>query len=224
MCANRRPTERQHVMPDATRAIGPVIAHEAVLHLTAEYVVIEAALAPRPRTFFRMSRSILSPATSFFNRPISACSGFITPLPRNACCGSLVSPRTFDSNWTIDFVMKRPYAVFQYRLVYPPALNWTRLSRLAEDVIEPIRHAKGGSGSLCRRIKVRRHPGSNTDGSEPDIQDVSAIARQRVTTRGVRDSDMMGPRELCSVVRLGNKALNSQCAPKERFPQHYPER
>ena len=35
-------------MPDATSAIGPVAANEAVMHLTAKDFIIEAALAARP--------------------------------------------------------------------------------------------------------------------------------------------------------------------------------
>lgn len=41
-----------------------------------------------------MSRSIRSLATSFFSRSISPCSGFITPLPGNACFGSATISRT----------------------------------------------------------------------------------------------------------------------------------
>jgi hypothetical protein len=41
-----------------------------------------------PRTFFRMSRSAFSFATSRLSRAISSCSGFICPLPGKACCGS----------------------------------------------------------------------------------------------------------------------------------------
>lgn len=38
--------------------------------------------------FFRMSRSALSLCTSRRSRSISACSGFISPCPGNASCGS----------------------------------------------------------------------------------------------------------------------------------------
>jgi len=41
-------TQRQHVMPNAARAVGPVAAHEAGMNLTTKDFIIEAALAAGP--------------------------------------------------------------------------------------------------------------------------------------------------------------------------------
>jgi len=41
-------TQRQHVMPDAARAVGAVAAYEAVVNLASKDLVVEAALAAGP--------------------------------------------------------------------------------------------------------------------------------------------------------------------------------